>query len=373
MEPTTLKILMLEDLEEDAGLVDRVLQKADVKFVRERVDTPQEFVDALNQFNPDVILSDHALPQFNSIEALKICHEQKLDIPFILVTGAVSDEFAVNCLKMGADDYVLKTNLSRLPQAISQALRKHRAEREKYAQAEALHRQNEELKKINSEIDAFVYRVSHDIRSPLASVLGIVNLARLENGIDEKSGRYFDLIGQSISKLDTTLRGILDYYKNARGEILIEEVNLEELVYETFEQLKFSKDFDEVKKEITVQHAIAYTDRYRVTAIVANLISNALKYFDTTKTERLVNVTIQVTHQQILISVKDNGMGISEEHLPKIFDMFYRATEKSQGAGLGLYIVKEMVEKLNGDIKVKSEYGLYTEFNVALLNHISLA
>ena len=94
-----LRILMLEDLEEDAGLVDRVLQKEKIAFTRIRVDTQDEFIDALENFNPDVILSDHSLPQFNSIEALKICQERKLNLPFILVTGAVSEEFAVNCLK----------------------------------------------------------------------------------------------------------------------------------------------------------------------------------------------------------------------------------------------------------------------------------
>ncbi len=113
-----MKIVMLEDLEEDAGLIDRVLKKEKFSYTRVRVDTRDEFIDALEKFGPDLVLSDHSLPQFNSIEALQICKQQRPDIPFILVTGAVSEEFAVNCLKQGADDYVLKSNLSRLPLAI---------------------------------------------------------------------------------------------------------------------------------------------------------------------------------------------------------------------------------------------------------------
>ncbi|MBK5277888.1 MAG: response regulator, partial [Bacteroidia bacterium] len=212
-----LRILMLEDLEEDAGLVDRALQKEKVMFTRLRVDGRAEFTDALDSFKPDIILSDHSLPQFNSIDALKICQSKKLDIPFILVTGEVSEEFAVNCLKRGADDYVLKSNLSRLPLAIRYALRQHRYENARKENEQALRQKNEELVKINSELDSFVYSISHNIRSPLASILGLVNVAKIEvNKSIETSSYYFNLIEGCISKLDYTLKEILDYSINAR-------------------------------------------------------------------------------------------------------------------------------------------------------------
>ena len=88
-----LKILMLEDVQDDVGLIERILKKQGISFISKRVDTRDEFMDALKEFRPDVILSDHALPQFNSIEALNICRKQSLHIPFILVTGTVSEEF----------------------------------------------------------------------------------------------------------------------------------------------------------------------------------------------------------------------------------------------------------------------------------------
>ena len=113
-----LKILMLEDVPEDIGLIEHVLRKEGIQFNSYPVDTKEEYVKALDDFLPDVILSDHALPQFNSVEALSICRKNALNIPFILVTGTVSEEFAVSCLKQGADDYVLKSNLVRLPSAI---------------------------------------------------------------------------------------------------------------------------------------------------------------------------------------------------------------------------------------------------------------
>jgi signal transduction histidine kinase len=369
MEPETLKILMLEDLEEDAGLIDRVLKKENIKFLRARVDTRDEFIQALEDFDPDVILSDHSLPQFNSIEALEICKARKLFAPFILVTGAVSEEFAVNCLKRGADDYVLKTNLSRLPQAIIQALRKHWAERNRLVQEDALRKQNEELIKINKEMDAFVYRVSHDLRSPLSSVLGLVNVARIDGVNNDQAGQYFEMIETSVLKLDETLKGILDYYKNARGELVVSEVNLAEIVHQSFEQLKFSKGFDAVKKEITFQQQTEfYSDEYRVSVVVSNLISNALKYFDNMKPERLIEVMVTINQNQAIIEVKDNGIGIPADSMVKIFDMFYRASERSQGAGLGLYIVKEMIERLQGSITVDSILGQQTLFRASIPN-----
>src|SRR5258708_9788954 len=105
-----LKILMIEDLEEDAGLMDRVLSKEKIVFTRIRVYARKEFIEALSTFNPDLILSDHALPQFNSIEALKIVQESKSDIPFIIVTCSVSEELTVSCIKKAGNGYVLKSN-----------------------------------------------------------------------------------------------------------------------------------------------------------------------------------------------------------------------------------------------------------------------
>ena len=110
-----LKILILEDIQDDVGLIERELRKGGLKFEMLRVDSRAEFLEALRNYKADVILSDHSLPQFNSFEALKLCRRLGVSIPFILVTGSVSEEFAVTSLKQGADDYVLKSNLIRLP------------------------------------------------------------------------------------------------------------------------------------------------------------------------------------------------------------------------------------------------------------------
>lgn len=367
-----LRILILEDVEDDAALVDYALKREKFVFTRIRVDTREQFTDALDSFNPDVILSDHSLPHFNSLEALKICQNKKLDIPFILVTGAVSEEFAVNCLKRGADDYVLKTNLSRLPLAIRYALRQHRYESNRQAQEEILRQQNEQLVKINKELDSFVYSVSHDLRSPLSSILGLVNVAKLEGFKNpEMLKTYFEMIERSVTKLDDIIKEILDYSRNARGELNIELVDLEVMIQNAFDQMQYLPAFHGTLKQVTVQnHSALYTDVYRLSVILINLISNALKYGDDGKGQKFIHVSATITPAHCVLRVADNGIGIHSDYIDNVFNMFYRATDRSQGAGLGLYIVKEMVEKLAGTISINSAPGQGTTITISIPNKL---
>lgn len=367
-----LKILMLEDLQDDVGLIERTLSRQGLSFVSKRVDTRSEFVNALKTFQPDVILSDHVLPQFNSLEALKICQSDELFIPFILVTGTVSEEFAVSCLKQGADDYVLKTNLVRLPSAITSALRQRDHERKRRDAEKALRDQNQELVKINKELDSFVYSVSHNLRAPLMSVLGLLNLVQMENEkVDGAMQGYFDMMHHSIHKLDETLREILDYSRNARSELSYQLIDIAKLVDDAFENLRYLEGFDSIRKFVHVDaRSKLYTDGQRISVVLTNLVSNAIKYRDPQK-ESVIDVRILVDDHVFEVVFQDNGIGISRELLPKIFDMFYRATEKSEGAGLGLYIVKETIDKLNGTISVNSNLGEGATFKIRLPNMLT--
>lgn len=364
-----LRILMLEDLEEDAALIERVMKRQGMKFVSKRVDAREEFHDALTSFQPEVILSDHSLPQFNSLDALQICSSMELNVPFILVTGTVSEEFAVNCLKQGADDYVLKSNLVRLPTAITNAL-KQRQHAEVRRRADlALKEQNDELVKINRELDSFVYSVSHNLRAPLMSVLGLVNIVSIENKPDQNGiNRYLEMISESIHKLDDTLKEILDYSRNARSELNFETLDLQELIDSSFLRLAYIDGSQSITKRVEVAGSVKFVcDRYRISVILNNLISNAIKYHDPQK-ESFINVSATVNEEEAKIEIVDNGIGIPEELQRRVFDMFFRATEKSEGAGLGLYIVRETVEKLSGTITVESHFAKGSRFTLRIPN-----
>ncbi len=366
-----LRILMLEDLQDDVGLIERTLARQGISFVGKAVDTRDEFVAALGDFKPDVILSDHALPQFNSQEALKICQEADLNVPFILVTGTVSEEFAVSCLKQGADDYVLKSNLVRLPSAIQNALRQRALEFNRKNSEKTLRSQNEELVKINKELDSFVYSVSHNLRAPLMSVLGLLRLVQLENE-DDKLGldHYFSMMQHSIHKLDETLKEILDYSRNARSELKSEKIDLQRLVEEAFEKMMYLQGSDQIKKSTKFENsAELYLDRYRMSVVLNNLISNSIKYMDNNKAASSIDIFANTNAERVEIVFRDNGIGIRQDLLPRVFDMFYRATEKSEGAGLGLYIVKESIEKMGGTISVDSRLGEGTTFKISVPNH----
>jgi signal transduction histidine kinase len=365
-----LKILMLEDLQEDVGLIERTLRREGMNFSAKRVDSQEEFTQCLGTFQPDVILSDHALPQFNSLEALKICRKHAVNVPFILVTGTVSEEFAVSCLKQGADDYVLKSNMVRLPSAIYNALKQRHHEAKRKKAERTLRKQNEELVKINKELDSFVYSVSHNLRAPLMSVLGLINLVQLENKKgDNDLNNYFQMIQHSIYKLDDTLKEILDYSRNARSVLNITEVDIKKMIEDSFERLRYMEGSEIISKSIEVRDNLPFhTDPYRLSVIINNLVSNAIKYRDVTKDHNELNVKARITDNHLDIIMTDNGIGIPKEYLHKIFEMFYRATERSEGAGLGLYIVRETVDKLQGTIVVESEIGQGTTFKVTLPN-----
>lgn len=369
-----MKILLLEDLEEDAGLIERSLKKENFQFTSKRIDTEEEFRKGLMEFKPDIVLSDHSLPSFNSIEALKVCNQYNFNGPFILVTGSVSEEFAVMCLKQGADDYVLKSNLSRLPVAINTALAFRKNKIKQQRQQEAIRKQNEELVKINKELDSFVYSISHNLRAPLTSVLGLVNLARLESLTDHQTSlRYFNLIERSIFKLDETLKEILDYSRNSRGVITVGKISAEQLIQDTLEKLKYMEAYQAVQlKTVIEENSLWLGDKYRAEVILMNLLSNAIKYYDCAKDVPTVTVTLKIDINTVTLAVTDNGIGIANEYLPQIYNMFFRATEKSEGSGLGLYITKEIVARLDGTITITSTVGEGTHVLVSIPNAANL-
>jgi signal transduction histidine kinase len=202
----------------------------------------------------------------------------------------------------------------------------------------------------------------------LMSVLGLVNILQLENN-QTSNEPYFDMMQSSIHKLDETLKEILEYSRNARSEINISEVSLTRMIDECFERLMYIQGSDTIVKNVKIEgEGTFFSDAYRVGLILSNLISNAIKYRDEKKPVSEIDILVSINTERSQIVFRDNGVGIQEDYLPKIFNMFFRATEKSEGAGLGLYIVKETIEKLQGTIRVTSVFGEGTTFFIQLPN-----
>ncbi|MFA6059467.1 MAG: PAS domain-containing sensor histidine kinase [Taibaiella sp.] len=243
-------------------------------------------------------------------------------------------------------------------------------ERKKYEVA--LKASNEELKKSNMELDKFVYSVSHDLRAPLSSILGLVEFSETET-TDPAVLEDYGSIKKSVKKLDGFIQDILDYSRNSRLEIRKEKINFTEVLNDVTNNLKFmSQAKGQVDIRIDVQDGPDfYTDKSRMSIILNNLVSNAIRYHNAKDSNPYVKISVVPDEHGVNITVNDNGIGIDKKYHEKIFDMFYRVSKKSVGSGLGLYIVKETIERLDGSLHLESEPGIGTTFNVIIPNAVN--
>lgn len=233
-------------------------------------------------------------------------------------------------------------------------------------QREQLEIANTELRVINTELDNFVYRSSHDLVAPLKSLKGLVNISQLEEDMENQKA-YFNLMRVSIDKLEDFIKSIMEYSSNNKKAVVQEEINLNEVLDDIVGDLKYYDRADKIELIRNVQEGIKlYSDARRIKIILSNLITNSIKYHNYDQENLFIRITSLETDQHIQIDITDNGNGIAEEYLEKIFDMFFRATEKAQGSGLGLYIVKDTVRKIGGEIKVTSKLGEGTTFTLLL-------
>ncbi|WP_439153267.1 ATP-binding protein [Winogradskyella sp.] len=226
------------------------------------------------------------------------------------------------------------------------------------------------LKKTNSELDTLIYRVSHDLRTPLLSIISLIDLIKLNTDVDigAQNKEFIGLIQGSASRLDNSIKEILNYSRNSRLDLEPSAINLPVMVQTICDDLRY------------VNSAIAFNfnfngigiitvDKMRLETVLKNLLSNAVKYQKKTASDPELHFTISENQSEYCIVISDNGIGMSETGVKKMFDMFYRGTSDSKGTGLGLFIVKEMIDKLNGNIEVESQIDVGTTFTLTLPKH----
>ncbi len=229
----------------------------------------------------------------------------------------------------------------------------------------------EELKTRNAELDNFVYKVSHDLRAPLTSVLGLVHLSQMAGNTDSPLD-YLKRIGAQVQQLDGFISDVLSHSKNLKMDVKIEAVHLESMVKKAFADLSYLEGADQVTYAIHESGGPFYSDPWRLSEVVRNLVSNSIKYRKETGITQ-VDVRIETTPTQCTLVFKDTGLGIEADKLPFIFEMFYRASNRAQGSGLGLYIVKNAIERLNGKLQVESVWHEGTTFTIRIPNQSSIS
>ena len=233
---------------------------------------------------------------------------------------------------------------------------------------DSLKQKNLELAKTNEELDNFVYSISHDIRAPLTSILGLINLMKIDQNLSMGQG-YTSKIEESVKRLEHYTSDVLNFSRNARTSVSTNKIALTKFINYCFQQLSYTDNVNCM--ELIIENngsEFIYGDRYRLKLILSNIFSNAIKYRDKSKQIGTIKVQAIVTRSTFLIRIDDNGIGIRRSETNKIFNMFHRANLISSGSGIGLYIVKEVVKKLNGTISVDSEIKNWTSFKIKLPN-----
>ena len=220
------------------------------------------------------------------------------------------------------------------------------------------------LRKTNKELDTFIYRASHDLKSPISRIMGLTSLAKLEIP-DDANREYFDLIEQASNDMKLLLDKLTQLHEVVNKEVKKEVIDLPSLLSKARESVKHLDAGKNTKYSFNIKDQLRLmSDEDIIQVIIENLIENALIFRRTEEKDHHIKIEVFKKDEHINVIVRDNGIGIEEEHQSQLFDMFFRASHQSKGSGLGLYLVKMAAEKLKGTIEVNSKPQEFSEFTV---------
>lgn len=319
-----------------------------------------EGLKILQNINIQVIIADQKMPNTTGVEFFKSISETYPDPIRILLTGYTDIEALADAINHGdIYRYVTKPwNDLELHNSIKNA---HDA----YKTKMDLRSKINELEKANNELNHFIYSISHELRAPLVSMMGIVNLVKMEE-LYHSSGEYWGFIESCSNKLDYYIQKTLQYHKNNKTQSEHSFIEFRPTVNELIKLYSFANK--DTRFTINVNQPVPFKgDLFRIEVIMGNLISNAIKYQKVNEPNKKVNIEISVNQEFAEINITDNGVGILNEHLEKIFTQFFKG-KNNHGSGLGLFIVKEALNKINGRITVNSGIDHGTTFKIAVPN-----
>jgi signal transduction histidine kinase len=371
-----LRALIVEDNELDARLLIRELRRGYVVTFM-RVETAAAMRDALETQAWDVILADYAMPAFSAPAALKLLKEVEVDVPFIIISGTIGEETAIDCMRAGAQDFIVKGKLGRLLPAIEREITDAQARRERIAERMRTEVERErllnELREAVKARDILLAMVSHELRTPLTSLQLQIQLFQRTSRREppermsvEALESTVGVIARQVGRLRTLIDGLLDATRITSGRLILgrETVDLSDLVTEIVAHSRSL--MPHVASEVTIESepVVGHWDRLRIESVVANLMSNALKFGE----GKPIHVSVSRNGSSARLAVSDQGIGLTAEQQTRIFDKFERAVSELHygGVGLGLWIVRQIVEAHGGTTTVVSEPGHGSLFVVDL-------
>jgi len=359
-EPQQLRVLFVEDQPADVELARRALREHGFDVQGCAVQDPEQFLNEIRKGVYDIVLADYNLPQWNGMEAVWLLRREGLDIPVILVTGALGEARAVECLKDGAADYLLKEHLTRLPESVRQALREKKLREDNK-------RSQEELARSNRELEQFAYVASHDLQEPLRMIASYTQLIadRYRGKLDDKADRYIHYAVDGATRMQALIDDLLTFSRVGRQGLALQNSDCNEAIEIACQNL-----------ENAIRETGAQVEHDRLPVIVAdgrllvqlfqNLISNSIKFRGTEAPH--IQISAEKQKREWIFAVTDNGIGIAPEHAQSIFGIFKRlhTHDEYPGSGIGLSICKKIVEHHGGRIWVESAPGRGATFMFVL-------
>ncbi len=348
---TPLRVLLVEDSSADVDLILRALRKSEFEVQSSVAQTADEFRERVRAHRPDVILADYNLGQWRGTETLEILRDEGLDIPLILVSGALGDALAVECMKMGVTDYVLKGFLGRLPVAIRGAMQETRMREDRRRAEQELARKVEELARSNRDLEQFAYVASHDLQEPLRMVAAYTQLLaeRYRGRLDEQADKYINYAVDGATRMQTLIQDLLAFSRAGRQETRLEQVDCNQLVAQALANLQAA--VQESGASVRCQPLpTVWANASQLRQVFQNLIANAIKFHGSQRPEIQISALPQGPEWKF--AVADNGIGISPEHADDIFVIFKRLHTRTEypGNGIGLSICKRIIERHGGKI-----------------------
>ena len=309
----------------------------------------------------EVVIADQRMPEMTGVEFFEKLVKIKPDPIRILLTGYSDIASVIDAINKGeVYRFIDKPwNIDQIKIAIINAADIYNTRLE-------LKEKNEKLLKVNSEMNQFVYSLSHELRGPLMSISGVSKLAKTEIS-DPVALEYFEMIDLATVKLDDFIYKMLDFYRSTKMENKIVPILFEKIIEEQFETYKEKWNRNEIDINVKVeQKEEFFSDDAKIRVILNNLISNAYKFQKEGPEPKKIDIHVLVEDNKAKLKVMDNGIGIDEKYLGMVFKLFQRATQKNVGSGLGLYMVKESMEQLGGEIDLQSVLHEGTEVTVIL-------
>ncbi|MBD8487663.1 hybrid sensor histidine kinase/response regulator [Echinicola sp. CAU 1574] len=308
-----------------------------------------------------VVIADQRMPGMTGVEFFEKLVKIKPDPIRILLTGYSDIASVIDAINKGeVYRFIDKPwNIEQIKNAIKTAADIFFTRRE-------LKEKNARLEKMHSEMNQFVYSLSHELRGPLMSISGVSKLAKMESN-DRTILEYFEMIDSATVKLDDFIYKMLDFYRSTKIDNVVTSINFEELLADQYEAYKSKWDMNGINVEISVDQNEKFdSDEAKLRVVFNNLFGNAYKFQNEEATDKFIKINVEVADGSALIKVADNGIGIDEKYQEEVFDLFHRATQKNVGSGIGLYMVKESVEQLKGKIELISSLGKGTEFRITI-------